>query len=630
MTAKAKILLLIGLLFTSAILIVSGVGFSNFKSASTDSNMSKIEEQAFLISNAVDQKMNRYFDALHIASDTIKVNETEGVVDIRETIHILGLLTKQLGVIDAYITTNQPKTYAYGFDGINPGFNAREKGREWFLRVMDGGEDNVITTPYKDSLGNAVMALAVPVKRNGKVIAVLCLNMGVNQITEFLNELDPSNQLYASREDGYLLAAKDKDLIGKNLFELRPSYKAFQNQDASNHNYDLNGKMYTVASARVETFGWNVWSWNSLENINEASNTNLKISLLLALIFIVVSLYVVYLIVMKVMYLPIGGEPTEIEAIVQKIAEGDLRSVTAATGKETGVYKALLTMVDSLKDIIESINTSSQQLNTSSIDMSKSASGVNKSSESQMMQLEQTSTAMNEMTVTVDEVARNALEASTAADEANNHSNQGISVVSAMNGDISTLVLGITDVQKVMNKLEGEIENIGNIIEVIRAISDQTNLLALNAAIEAARAGEFGRGFSVVADEVRSLANRTQESTSEIQGMINSLQNESKNSVELMQVNVNNAQSTAEKSQEANNALEEIRRSVSIIQDMNNQIATAAEEQTLVAGEINESIVGINDIAKVTFDSSANNSKSAKELLNIATALNERVEIFKL
>jgi len=152
----------------------------------------------------------------------------------------------------------------------------------------------------------------------------------------------------------------------------------------------------------------------------------------------------------------------------------------------------------------------------------------------------------------------------------------------------------------------------------------------LNAAIEAARAGEQGRGFAVVADEVRSLANRTQESTTEIQTMINSLQAESKNSVELMEVNVNNAQSTATKSQQANQALEEIRHSVSIIQDMNNQIATSAEEQTLVAGEINQSIVGINDMAKMTSDSSANNAKRADELLEIANALGKSVEVFKL
>jgi len=629
MTAKVKILLLIGLLFTSSILLLSGVGFINFKSASTENNMTNIEDQAFLISKGVDQKMSRYFDALHIAADNLNVDEN-GVQDIRGTVFTLGLLTKKLGVIDAYITTQEPKTYAYGFDGINPGFNAREKKREWFLRVMDGKEDNVITTPYTDSLGHAVMALAVPVKRNGKIVAVLCLNMDVNQITEFINELSPENQLYVSREDGYLLAAKDKELIGDNLYDLRPSFKAFQKDESSHHDYDVEGEMYTVASTRIATFGWNVWAWNSLDNINQASNENLKISLLMAFICIAVALYLVYMIVMKVMYLPIGGEPTEIESIVQKIAEGNLRAVPARKGQETGVYKALLTMVDSLKGIVENINESTSQLNSTSVTMSGSASTVNKSSESQMTQLEQTSTAMNEMTVTVDEVARNALQASTAADEANNHSNVGITIVGEMNTNISTLVSGITDVQQVMDKLEGEIENIGNIIDVIRGISDQTNLLALNAAIEAARAGEFGRGFSVVADEVRSLANRTQESTTEIQTMINSLQVESKNSVELMQVNVNNAESTAEKSQEANSALEEIRHSVSVIQDMNNQIATAAEEQTLVAGEINQSIVGINDIAKVTFDSSANNSKAAAELANIAGTLSGSVEVFKL
>ncbi|WP_413692721.1 methyl-accepting chemotaxis protein [Psychromonas sp. KJ10-2] len=330
------------------------------------------------------------------------------------------------------------------------------------------------------------------------------------------------------------------------------------------------------------------------------------------------------------MYRPVGGEPADIEKIVENIAQGKLSSVAPATGQETGIYSAILTMVDSLKDIIEHINVSSSQLNSASTQMSESASNVNRSSETQMMELEQTSTAMNEMAVTVDEVARNALSASTAADEANNQSNKGIEVVNGMNADISTLVEGVTGVQQVMNKLEGEIDNIGSIIEVIRAISEQTNLLALNAAIEAARAGEQGRGFAVVADEVRSLANRTQESTTEIQTMINSLQTESKNSVELMQVNVNNAQSTAVKSQEANQALEEIRHSVSIIQDMNNQIATSAEEQTLVAGEINQSIVGINDMAKITSESSANNAKRADELLDIANALSKSVEVFKL
>lgn len=628
MTARAKILLLIGVLLAFSILTVSIVGYLNFKSASNYHNGAYTKEQAFLISKALDEKMNRYFDTLEVTTDTIEIDKS-GLLDIDKTLLMLDSLTNKLGVLDAFITTKKAKTYAYGYKGLNPNFNAREKKREWFLRPMSG-EKRVITTPYKSTLGPDVMSLAVPIRRNGEIVGVLCLNINITQITNFINKLNPKNQLFVSREDGYIMAAKDKAMIGKNLYDIRPSYKKYQNDITSYHNYQLDGKSYSVTSQQSAEFGWVTWSWNTWDSINQASNANLKTSLLMAFIFILVSLCLVYLIVMKIIYRPIGGEPIEIEGIVQRIAQGDLQKIPVSTGNETGIYKALLIMIDSLKEIIEGINTSTTQLTASSETISESAKSVNSSSESQMMQLEQTSTAMNQMTVTVDEVARNALQASSAADQANTHSNQGIGVVNDMNTNIETLVEGINNVQHVMNNLEGEIDNIGKIIEVIRAISEQTNLLALNAAIEAARAGEFGRGFSVVADEVRSLANRTQESTSEIQNMINSLQNESKNSVELMHINVNNANTTAKKSQEANNALEEIRNSVSIIQDMNNQIATAAEEQTLVAGEINESIVDINDIAKVTLSTSDKNTEAAQGLLDIAAALNKRVEIFKL
>ena len=628
MTAKAKILLLIGLLFTLAISAISGVGFSNFRTASVEGNRIKLGTQTSLISKAVEQKMERYFDALNILASGIEIDET-GLLNIDNAVSSLHATAKNLDVFDVYITTKDARSYGHAANGLEANFNAKELKREWYVRIFNG-ESRIVTKPYKSSMGNDVLALAVPVKHNGNIVGVICLNISVNQITEFVRELDPDNHVFVSREDGYLLAAKSPDLIGKNLYQERPSYKAFQEQEQSNHDYQFEGNEYTVSGVLIGALNWNVWTWTSWDDINAASNENLKTSLWIAFICIILSLYIIYLIVMKIMYQPVGGEPADIEAIVKKIAQGDLHSVAPATGNETGIYSAILTMVSSLKNIIENINTSSGQLNSVSKTMSESASRVNESSESQMMQLEQTSTAMNEMTMTVDEVARNALQASTAADQANDQSNQGIGVVRDMNTNISTLVNGITSVQQVMAKLEGEINDIGSIIEVIRSISEQTNLLALNAAIEAARAGEHGRGFAVVADEVRSLANRTQASTTEIQAMINSLQSESKNSVELMQVNVNNAQMTAEKSQEANNALEEIRRSVSVIQDMNNQIATSAEEQTLVAGEINQSIVGINDIAKVTFDNSAENAKRAQDLLNISTDLNKSVDVFKL
>jgi methyl-accepting chemotaxis protein len=628
MSAKAKMLLTIGILFTSMILLVSGVGFINFKSASVNNYTQQLDNKASLISKAVEQKMGRYLDALHIMANDIEIDESD-LLNIDRTVAELHAMTNELGVLNVYVAIKSGATYSHSTDGLLTNFNAREKKREWFLRAFDG-EDNIITTPYISAEGDAVMAVAVPVKRAGEVLGVLSLNLAVNQISDFIESLTAENQLYVSRSDGYLLASQDASIIGDNLFELRPSYKQYQAESRSDHRYSFDGEEYEVVSAQIGSLGWTVWAWDSWSNINSASNENLKISLLMAVLLITLALYIVYMIIVKIMYIPIGGEPKEIEAIVTKIAQGDLGSVAPASGKETGVYREILAMVDSLKAIIEHINISTIQLNSSSTELSETASGVNRNSELQMMQLEQTSTAMNEMTVTVDEVAHNALEASTAADEASTHSSQGIIIVDEMNANISTLVGGITEVQKVMNKLEGEIISIGSIIEVIRGISEQTNLLALNAAIEAARAGEQGRGFAVVADEVRSLANRTQDSTNEIQAMISSLQTESKNSVELMQVNVDNAKLTAEKSNKANQALEAIRHSISTIKDMNNQIATSAEEQTLVAGEINQSIVGINDIAKVTFESSEKNTKSSQELSNIAISLNKSVEIFKL
>ncbi|WP_409439787.1 methyl-accepting chemotaxis protein [Psychromonas sp. GE-S-Ul-11] len=628
MTAKTKILLLIGLLLTLAISAISGVGYFNFRTESIENNNTRMDIQTALISKAIEQKMERYFDALNILSVNLEMDES-GLKSVTQAVDSLAAVASNLDVLDVFIADKEGRSYSNGKGGLIENFNAKTQQREWFVRIFNN-ENRIITKPYQSVTGNVVMSLAIPVQRNGRIQGAVGLNISVKQLSEFVHILDPDNHVFVSREDGYLLAAKNNTLVGKNLYQERPSYRAYQTADTSHHNYFLDGEEYTVSGIRIDGLNWNVWTWTAWDDITEASNDDLQSTLLIALAFIVISLYLIYLIIINVMYRPVGGEPADIEKIVASIAQGKLNSVVPATGQETGIYRAILTMVDSLKDIIEHINVSSSQLNSASAQMSDSASSVNRSSETQMMELEQTSTAMNEMAVTVDEVARNALSASAAADEANNQSNKGIEVVNGMNSDISTLVEGVTGVQQVMNKLEGEIDNIGSIIEVIRAISEQTNLLALNAAIEAARAGEQGRGFAVVADEVRSLANRTQESTTEIQTMINSLQTESKNSVELMQVNVNNAQSTATKSQQANQALEEIRHSVSIIQDMNNQIATSAEEQTLVAGEINQSIVGINDMAKMTFDSSANNAKRADELLEIANALSKSVEVFKL
>ncbi|WP_276754894.1 methyl-accepting chemotaxis protein [Pseudoalteromonas marina] len=353
-------------------------------------------------------------------------------------------------------------------------------------------------------------------------------------------------------------------------------------------------------------------------------------NLILVALFLLAIVIALALVFVKRLHEVIGGEPYEIESVVKKIASGDFTTTSNNALNPTGIYGAVQQMVNKLKAIIYDINDASSTLNTSAETMINNAHSVKEDSQTQMEQLELTATAMNQMTFTAEEVARNALEASNSTQKANENAKQGNEIVASMNESITSLASGMQEVEQVLTELEDKTIGIGSILDVIRGISEQTNLLALNAAIEAARAGEQGRGFAVVADEVRHLATRTQQSTDEIQLMITQLQNSAKQSVSLMGTNMQGAQSTYEKSATARKALEDIRESISFIENMNTQIATAAEEQTNVATDINKSIVSIRDLANKTAASSDGTLENANELSTLSHELQQAVKAFKL
>jgi methyl-accepting chemotaxis protein len=235
---------------------------------------------------------------------------------------------------------------------------------------------------------------------------------------------------------------------------------------------------------------------------------------------------------------------------------------------------------------------------------------------------------MNEMTVTVQDVAVNINQTASAADDAYEQTQQGSQIVQQAIAQINKLAEQVESSSRTINDLENHSEAINTVLDVIKGIADQTNLLALNAAIEAARAGEQGRGFAVVADEVRTLAGRTRQSTDEINEMIEKLQAGSRQAVAVMGQSREEAKSAVDFATQTGTALATITQAVEKINEMSSQIASAAEEQGSVAEEINRNIVKINDMSNQTADGANETATASRNLAHMATELQGLVARF--
>ncbi|WP_370588199.1 methyl-accepting chemotaxis protein [Pseudomonas abietaniphila] len=287
-------------------------------------------------------------------------------------------------------------------------------------------------------------------------------------------------------------------------------------------------------------------------------------------------------------------------------------------------------MTQSLRKLISGISDGVSQIASAATQLSAVTEQTSAGVSNQKDETDQVATAMNEMTSTVMEVARNAEQASDAAQQADEQAREGDTVVADAISQIERLATEVDNSIMAMGQLKLESDKIGGVLDVIKSVSQQTNLLALNAAIEAARAGEAGRGFAVVADEVRSLAQRTQESTEEIEVLIAALQNGTQQVVSTLDASRILSDSSVELSRRAGTALEHITQTVSTIQSMNQQIATAGEEQTVVAEQINRSVLNVRDVSEQTAAASEETAASSVELARLGAQLQEMVGAFRI
>ncbi|AQT10235.1 methyl-accepting chemotaxis protein [Pseudomonas protegens] len=314
----------------------------------------------------------------------------------------------------------------------------------------------------------------------------------------------------------------------------------------------------------------------------------------------------------------------------QVIAGGNLRQAIEVDGKDepARLLQALAEMQASLRRTIEQIAGSATQLASASEELSAVTEEASRGLQQQNNEIEQAATAVNEMTAAVEEVARNAVSTSEASRQSTQAAREGRDRVVETVHAIQTMTHDVQSTSVMIEGLATQGRDIGKVLDVIRAIAEQTNLLALNAAIEAARAGEAGRGFAVVADEVRALAHRTAQSTQEIEKMVAGIQNGTGDAVESMQQSNQRTQSTLELARAAGVALEQIAESINQINERNLVIASASEEQAQVSREVDRNLVNIRDLATQSAAGANQTSAASHELSRLAVDLNALVARF--
>ncbi|WP_338544416.1 methyl-accepting chemotaxis protein [Pseudomonas benzopyrenica] len=351
------------------------------------------------------------------------------------------------------------------------------------------------------------------------------------------------------------------------------------------------------------------------------------------LLGVIAAIAIVLTVVLAVLYTRSILQPLrQVLAINRRIAEGDLRVEAQATGRDemAELMRATVQMQQTLRDTVSHIGEASTQLASAAEEMNAVTDEASRGLQRQNGEVEQAAAAVNEMTAAVEEVARNAASASTSAQQSERSTGLGAARVTETVNAIHSLTGTVSHTSEQIVALAGQAQGIATVVDVIRGIAEQTNLLALNAAIEAARAGEQGRGFAVVADEVRALAHRTQESTREIEQMIGGIQSGSEGAVQAMQRSRDEATATLKIANEAGAALEEIARSITEINERNFLIATASEEQAQVARSVDQNLVSIRDLSIQTSAGAHQTAAAAHEVSRLAVDMNRLVGRFSV
>lgn len=442
---------------------------------------------------------------------------------------------------------------------------------------------------------------------------------------------------YLMRSDSYLdptnhsITASFAGSVSNNGVDTEAAKLAISGESGTKVIIDYNSNPVLSAYTPIDIHGIR-WALLSEIDVIEAFSAVDKLHINIAIIVLLcISLVIVAaLLTTKSITQPLGGEPSDMEHIASTIAKGDLTTSFSQTAASSGVYQAMHQMSQRLLSMISEIVGNSNVLASTSEECSVASLQTSNNLIQQQQNIEQLASAIQEMSSSVSEIANNAAQVADSVQNAQQQSTQSNEKLNQTIHDISQLDHEISQAHNVINELEEESHNISAVIEVIRGIAEQTNLLALNAAIEAARAGEQGRGFAVVADEVRTLAEKTQESTKSIENMIGNLQSASEQAVKVMEISHTIADNTLNNANLTAQSINDVHQEIDKILHRAELIAAATEQQAGVCEEVNQNITVINGVAYENTASASQVTAASQGISEVAVKLNQLSLQFKV